>query len=88
MGSSGTTADGEAGGGARSADATLCMLFNAGETAVEFFLPEEPPRGWRLVFDTSLPVPDDISRTAALPATRDVPRYTLYARALAMLCCV
>lgn len=88
MGSSGTTADGEAGGGARSADATLCMLFNAGETAVEFFLPEEPPRGWRLVFDTSLPVPDDISRTAALPATRDVPRYTLDARALAMLCCV
>ena len=60
----------------------LCLLFNAGETPVEFWL---PARQWCIAIDTGSPAPDEICVIGGRPSLRDPSRYRLAARALAVL---
>lgn len=60
----------------------LCLLFNAGETPVEFRLHAAQ---WRVAIDTGNPAPNDIYAFGDQATLRDPARYRLVPRALAVL---
>ncbi len=64
----------------------LCLLFNAGASAIDFSLPEAAPgAGWHVAMDTSRESPADIFDPGAEPPCDDPRRYRLNARSSAVL---
>jgi isoamylase len=63
----------------------LCLLFNAGETAVGFDLPQGVGGGWRICIDTANASPDDVHAVGTEPPIPEQNRYWLGSRSLAVL---
>lgn len=65
---------------------SLCLLFNASDSAVEFCL-LPGANEWRIAVDTGSEAPDDIFVAAAGPLLRNQWRFALAMRSLAVLSC-
>lgn len=66
-------------------EAGIAMLFNAGESGVEFRLPGAPKSRWRLALDTAAQSPNDIFWTGEEPEVSDQSYYRLGSRSLVVL---
>jgi isoamylase len=64
----------------------LCLMFNAGDDAIDFGLPSVPPGvGWRLAVDTSRESPQDLFTAGQEPLCEDPHAYHLSPRSSAIL---
>ena len=64
----------------------LCLMFNAGDTAVDFGLPVLPPAArWHIAVDTSCPAPRDLFATGEEPLWKDPQSYHLGPQSSAIL---
>ena len=63
----------------------LCLLFNAGESVVEFDPPPALAAPWRVSIDTANAAPGDIFPLGSEPPVPDMARYRVASRALAVL---
>jgi isoamylase len=64
---------------------SLCLLFNASDSPVEFCLPPDVSR-WRIAVDTGHEAPNDIfSASAARPLVKSEPRFALSMCSIAVL---
>ena len=64
----------------------LFLLFNAGDRAVDFFIPVSPAgKIWRLAADTSRPAPDDLFEPGKEPAVQSEIGFRLEPRSSAIL---
>lgn len=64
----------------------LCLMFNAGDDAIDFGLPSVPPGArWRLAVDTSRETPQDLFAAGQEPLCEDPHAYHLSPRSSAIL---
>jgi isoamylase len=64
----------------------LCLMFNAGDDAIDFGFPSVPPGvGWRLAVDTSRETPQDLFAAGQEPFCEDPHAYHLSPRSSAIL---
>jgi len=67
-------------------ESTLCLMFNAGDDAVDFGLPPVPPGArWHLAVDTSREAPQDLFAAGEEPLWEDPRTYHLSPRSSAIL---
>jgi isoamylase len=67
-------------------ESTLCLMFNAGDDAVDFGLPPVPPGArWHLAVDTSREAPQDLFAAGEEPLWEDPQTYHLSPRSSAIL---
>jgi hypothetical protein len=64
---------------------TLCLLFNAGESAAEFLLPSADASGWAYLRQHGNECPGDIFPAGAEPAIPEAGCYRVEPRSLAVL---
>lgn len=70
---------------ARVQSDALCLLFNAGEAAVGFELPQGTAAGWRVCIDTANSPPNDIHALGDEPPIPEENRYRVGPRSLVVL---